>query len=412
MKAAILTIGDELLNGQTIDTNSAWIGIELAKVGVEVAAKMSVSDQDESIRMGLDVLYKSAAVVLVTGGLGPTQDDVTKKSLAKYFEDELVFSNETYDRLSNMFEKRGRKPLEAHRQQCMLPNTAELIINKRGTAPGMWMQKGGKYLLSMPGVPAEMKGIMTDGGLDIIAKLNPDIHIDYRIIKTAGIGESMIAERIADILKSLPAYQSIAYLPGRASVKLRLTAIGSDAAQIESDNDQVAFQIKEILGDFVYASGDHTLQEVVGQLALQKGWMIGTAESCTGGHIAQLITSISGSSRYYKGSVIAYANEIKTDILNVASASLEQHGAVSEQVVEEMISGLLAHLNLDVGIAVSGIAGPTGGTPQKPVGTIWIAVGDRNRTETKKLSLSKDRQLNIEYTAIYALDMLRRFLMN
>ena len=375
MKAAILTIGDELLNGQTIDTNSAWIGIELAKVGVEVAAKMSVSDQDESIRMGLDVLYKSAAVVLVTGGLGPTQDDVTKKSLAKYFEDELVFSNETYDRLSNMFEKRGRKPLEAHRQQCMLPNTAELIINKRGTAPGMWMQKGGKYLLSMPGVPAEMKGIMTDGGLDIIAKLNPDIHIDYRIIKTAGIGESMIAERIADILKSLPAYQSIAYLPGRASVKLRLTAIGSDAAQIESDNDQVAFQIKEILGDFVYASGDHTLQEVVGQLALQKGWMIGTAESCTGGHIAQLITSISGSSRYYKGSVIAYAIEIKTDILGVSTVVLQENGAVSEPVVRQMVLGLIDHLGVDLAVAVSGIAGPTGGTPEKPVGTIWMAVG-------------------------------------
>lgn len=248
MKAAILTIGDELLNGQTVDTNSAWIGQELSKIGIEVASKMSVSDQDEVIRNALDTLYNISDLVIVTGGLGPTKDDVTKQSLAAYFDDDLIFSEETYERLASMFSKRGRKPLEAHRQQCMLPSTAELILNNRGTAPGMWMSAGERYLLSMPGVPAEMKGLMREGGLDRIAALNPDIHINYQIIKTAGVGESVVSERIAHIIDDLPGYVSIAYLPGRASVKLRLTAIGSDKELIKTTNEKAAADIKSILG--------------------------------------------------------------------------------------------------------------------------------------------------------------------
>jgi len=310
---------------------------------------MSVSDQTEAIHHGLESLYKDADLVIITGGLGPTEDDVTKKSLAAYLGDNLVFSQETYDRLARMFERYGRSPLEAHRQQCMLPSSAQLITNKRGTAPGMWMQKGDRYLLSMPGVPSEMKGLMLGGGLQRIADLNPDTLIDYQIIKTVGIGESVISERIQPILTTLP---------------------------------------------------DH----------IEMG-MIGTAESCTGGHISQLITSISGSSKYYKGSVIAYANEVKTDILGVPTSTLEKHGAVSEPTVRQMVLGLIDHLDVDIAVAVSGIAGPTGGSPEKPVGTIWMAVGNKSEVVTRKLSLSKNRELNIRYTAVFALDMMRRFLL-
>jgi len=411
MKVAILTIGDELLNGQTIDTNSAWIGEKLAGIGVKVSAKMSVSDQTEAIHHGLESLYKDADLVIITGGLGPTEDDVTKKSLAAYLGDNLVFSQETYDRLARMFERYGRSPLEAHRQQCMLPSSAQLITNKRGTAPGMWMQKGDRYLLSMPGVPSEMKGLMLGGGLQRIADLNPDTLIDYQIIKTVGIGESVISERIQPILTTLPDHIEIAYLPGVGSVKLRLTATGQSEDDVRGANANAAALIEAELGDYVYGRGDITLQEAVGQLAKDKGWMIGTAESCTGGHISQLITSISGSSKYYKGSVIAYANEVKTDILGVPTSTLEKHGAVSEPTVRQMVLGLIDHLDVDIAVAVSGIAGPTGGSPEKPVGTIWMAVGNKSEVVTRKLSLSKNRELNIRYTAVFALDMMRRFLL-
>ena len=411
MQAAILTIGDELLNGQTVDTNSAWIGQELGAIGVKVTAKMSVSDSKDAIQHGLDTLYRDANLVIITGGLGPTDDDVTKKSIADYLGDELVFSEETYDRLAGFFKKRGRTPLDAHRQQCMLPSSAELITNQRGTAPGMWIQQGERYMLSMPGVPAEMKGLMKGGGLQRIADLNPDRYIDYQIIKTVGTGESVISERTQPILKNLPDHMEMAYLPSIGSVKLRLTAIGHDEAQVKADNAQVAAQIEAELGDLVYGRGDITLQESVGRLAMDRGWMIGTAESCTGGHISQLITSKSGSSRYYKGSVIAYANEIKTDILGVSTVVLQENGAVSEPVVRQMVLGLIDHLGVDLAVAVSGIAGPTGGTPEKPVGTIWMAVGTANQVITKKLSLSKTRDLNIRYTAVAALAMMRRFMM-
>ena len=411
MKAAILTIGDELLNGQTVDTNSAWIGQELSAIGVPVTAKMSIPDRMQDIHDGLDTLYRMAEIVIITGGLGPTEDDVTKQSIASYLDDELIFSQETYDRLASYFKKRGRTPLEAHKQQCRLPSSAQLITNERGTAPGMWIRKGDRYLLSMPGVPYEMKGIMKGGGLDLIADLNTDTYIDYQILKTVGIGESQIAERIQPILKTLPDNIGIAYLPGVASVKLRLTASGQNENHLKEINAKAADEIEANLGDYVYGRGDITLQEAVGELAVQRGWMIGTAESCTGGHISQLITSISGSSRYFKGSVIAYANDVKTDVLKVSTSSLEAHGAVSEQVVQQMVEGLIDHLEVDVAVAVSGIAGPTGGTPEKPVGTIWMAVGSRQEVKTKKLMLSKNRELNIRYTALLALDMMRRFMM-
>ncbi len=410
MNAAILTIGDELLNGQTIDTNAAWMGQELNLIGVSITSKLSVGDDEQAIRDGLDYSFKQASLVIVTGGLGPTKDDITKQCLAQYFDDELTFHQGSYDRIEAYFSRTNRQPTEAHRQQCYMPSKAELIENQRGTAPGMWFAEDGKFLLSMPGVPSEMKGLMKNGGLSKIDAVNTQQNIYHYIIQTAGMGETYIAEQIEDIVASFPEFLSIAYLPGLASVKLRLTAIGSDAVLIKNETEALGAKVVSILGDAVYALGNSTLEEVIGQIAKEKDLTLGTAESCTGGNISRLLTSIPGSSAYYKGSIVAYANEVKKEELNVSEETLKNHGAVSEETVTEMVNGLIERLKVDVAVAVSGIAGPSGGTPEKPVGTIWLAIGSKDRLVTKKLQLVKNRDLNIKYTSVIALNELRRFL--
>jgi len=410
MNAAILTIGDELLNGQTIDTNAAWLGRRLNDIGITVICKLSVGDQRSDIIAGLDSAFNQSSIVLVTGGLGPTHDDITKKVLAEYFNDELVFHQDTYDRILGYFEKRGRQVTEAHRAQCFMPQKARIITNKKGTAPGMWIQDDSRVLLSMPGVPSEMKGVMEDVGLVRLRDLNTDSHVTHYIIQTAGIGETMIAERISDIVNQLPPDIALAYLPGIASVKVRLTAKGQKADWLRSALVSYGSQITSRLGTKVFGVGETTLQETVGRLAQNRGLLIGTAESCTGGSIARALTSIAGSSAYFKGSIVAYANEVKMQLLKVPKDILNHHGAVSEETVRSMVQGAIPRLGVDTAIAVSGIAGPSGGSPQKPVGTIWIAVGDRQRIVTRRLQLAKDRQLNIDYTVVASLDLLRLFL--
>ena len=410
MKAAILTIGDELLNGQTIDTNAAWIGQELNLIGVSIASKLSVGDEAQAIKDGLDYCFRHASLVIVTGGLGPTKDDITKQCLANYFEDKLIFHQGSFDLIEAYFSRTNRPTTKAHRLQCHMPSKAELIENRRGTAPGMWFAEGEKFLLSMPGVPTEMKGLMKNGGLSKIDAVNTQQNIYHYIIQTAGMGETYIAEQIEEIVTSFPDFLSIAYLPGLASVKLRLTAIGSDAVQIKNDTEALGAKIVSILGDAVYALGNSTLEEVVGQIATEKGVTLGTAESCTGGNISSLLVSVPGSSAYYKGSIIAYANDTKMNDLNVSEDTLNNHGAVSEQTVIEMAKGLITRLGVDVAVAVSGIAGPTGGTEDKPVGTIWLAVGSKDRLVTKKLQLFKTRDRNIKATSVLALNELRKYL--
>ncbi len=411
MKAALLTIGDELLNGQTIDTNSAWLGQQLNKIGVQVVLKLSVGDKRDAIINGLNYAYQEANMVIVTGGLGPTKDDITKSVIAEYFNDNLTFDEVTFNRIKSYFERTNRQPTKAHREQSFMPTKANLLQNNRGTAPGMWIQEGKKILLSMPGVPSEMKGIMEDLGLSRIAALNPEQHIQHYIIQTAGLGETYIEERIEDLIDEFPDQLNIAYLPGIASVKLRITAMGTDAKYLSDQKEYFGSRIADRLGTAVVSIGNKKIEEAIGVLAVDKNIKIGTAESCTGGYIAQLITSIPGSSAYFKGSIIAYSNNVKISALDVLPDTLALHGAVSEQTVVEMVQGLLKNLELDVAVAVSGIAGPGGGTVEKPVGTIWIAVGNKEKTITKKLHLIKNRDLNIRYTAITALNQLRLFLM-
>ena len=407
MKAGLITVGDEILIGQIVDTNSSWIASHLAEVGVGVVAKLSVGDILSDITRGMDMIFEKSDVILMTGGLGPTKDDVTKKALAAYFGSEMVFSQETYDRIAAIFEKRGIKMTEAHHEQCYLPSNALIIENKMGTAPGMWFEKDGKYLCSMPGVPHEMKYIMTYGVLPRLSAMSTSIY-RKKTIRTSGIGESAIAEMIEPALEDQDV--NIAYLPSIGQVRLRLSKVGNDAALVESIVDKAVESITTIIKPHIFGFDDDTLEQHVGQMLLEKELSLATAESCTGGYLAHMITSVAGSSAYYRGSIIAYSNEIKQDVLQVSQKTLDQHGAVSEQTVREMVRGALSLINSDIAISVSGIAGPGGGSDDKPVGTVWIAVGDTERIVSKRFLFTKDRIINIKYTAVYALDMLRKFL--
>ncbi|MCB0688857.1 MAG: competence/damage-inducible protein A [Saprospiraceae bacterium] len=409
MKASIITIGDEILIGQIVDTNAAWMAAQLSEAGILLASKMTAGDDKKSILTALDRAFHDADLILMTGGLGPTKDDMTKTALLEYFGGGMVFSQQTYDRIEKLFVKRNIPISEAHRQQCYLPDAAEIIVNEMGTAPGMWFEKDGKSLCSMPGVPHEMKYVMMHGVLPRVAAIS-DVVYRQKTIHTSGIGESQLADVIEPILESHPV--SIAYLPSHGAVRLRLSKVGKagEEAQVEDTLESAVAPVVEAISQYIYGYDGETLESSVGKLLLQKGLMLGTAESCTGGYIAHLITSVAGASRYFRGSIVAYNNDVKESILGVELKTLEECGAVSEETVREMVAGALPVLGCDIAIAVSGISGPGGGSPAKPVGTVWVAVGSKEQVMVKKYLFVKDRILNIKYTAVYALDLLRKFL--
>ncbi|MBK8502670.1 MAG: competence/damage-inducible protein A [Saprospiraceae bacterium] len=409
MKAAIVTVGDEILIGQIVDTNAAWIASILAKEGIMLVSKMTASDDLDSIITAIDRALTDADLVLMTGGLGPTKDDITKNALEKYFGGGFTFSQDTFDRIEKLFIKRSIPISEAHRQQCFLPTIATIIENQMGTAPGMWFEKSGKILCSMPGVPHEMKYVMKHGVLPRVGTMSKIVY-RQKTIMTAGIGESVLADKIEPILDNHEV--KIAYLPSHGQVRLRLSREGAKGSEkeVEAILQKAVTETVEAITPYFFGYDDEQLESHVGQLLMKKGLTLGTAESCTGGYIAHLITSIPGASQYFRGSIVAYDNGIKQEVLHVNQVTLETHGAVSEGTVQEMVNGALKTLKCDVAVAVSGISGPTGGTEDKPVGTVWIAVGDKGDTWTTKFLFTKDRVLNIKYTAVYALDMLRKFL--
>lgn len=410
MRACIVTVGDELLIGQVIDTNSAWMANKLNEIGIDVLEKVSVSDDKEAIHNALDRLLQSVEVVLMTGGLGPTKDDITKKALAEYFKAEMIFHNPTWERIQGLFANWGRSTTPAHKDQCYMPDSAELLPNKMGTAPGMLFISNEKIVISMPGVPYEMQFIMANSVIPLLLEKNKTSAIVHYTILTAGEGESRIAERIEDIADNLPDHIKLAYLPGLGQVRIRLTGRGMDKMLISAEIKRFGAQIEQRISEFVYGHDLDSLEELVGKLCVLKGIRIGTAESCTGGEIAHKITSVPGSSAYYMGSIVAYNNDVKKNILGVKEKTLAEYGAVSEQTVREMLAGLFSILPIDVGIAVSGIAGPDGGTPEKPVGTIWIAYGSVNNISTCLLQTSKNREKNIDYATSYSLNLIRKFL--
>ena len=412
IKAEILTIGDEILFGQIIDTNSQWIGTELTNIGVRPIRKTSVGDNEADILAAFAEAEARADIVLITGGLGPTKDDITKKTFCKYFDTELEINQDALELITEFFTKRGREMTELNIQQAALPKNCTYIKNWWGTAPAMWFEHNGTVFISMPGVPFEMKNLMTKA---ILPKLQTHFKtpvIYHKMIRTIGLGESFLAERIADWEDNLPKHIKLAYLPHFGQVRLRLTATGNDLETLKADAQAEVEKVLPLIKNHVFGYDKDELETVIGDLLKSKNETMATAESCTGGYVSHLITKVPGSSAYFEGGVVAYSYEAKTLELGVKSETLIAQGAVSEQTIREMAEGIRAKLNVTYGIATSGIAGPDGGTPDKPVGTVWIACAGPNGTAARRLQLTNYREQNIQLTATYVLELLRKTILN
>ena len=405
--AELLTIGDEILYGQIVDTNSQWMSVELDKAGIKVIRKTTVGDVESEILTAFAEAEKRADIILITGGLGPTSDDLTKPLLAKYFNCELKMNEEALREVTEFFKSRGRELTEVNRQQAALPTACEKITNPNGTAPGMWFNKNGKIFVAMPGVPHEMKTVMTDTVIPRLRKTFQTPVIHHQVIRTIGIGESFLAEKISDWEKSLPDHIKLAYLPSLGEVKLRLTSFGPSIENLQHQADELTGKLNGLIGQYIFGYGDDPIEAVIGNTLREKKLTISVAESCTGGYLSHLITSIPGSSDYFLGSMIPYSYEVKMRQLGVKPETLEKYGAVSEPTISEMASVVRARFNTDIGVATSGIAGPGGATPDKPIGTVWIAYSDKHHTVTKKLQLSKDRMLNIRMASVAVLNLIR-----
>ena len=407
VNAEIIAIGDELLYGQIMDTNSHWISQELDAVGIRVVRKTTVGDNRTDILTAFEEASKRADLILITGGLGPTQDDLTKPLLAEYFGCEIVEVPEAVAAVSAYFTRRGREMTLLNTLQGHLPTCCTYVPNEVGTAPGMWFEQKGCYWMSMPGVPHEMKKLVKDFVLPKLSQVFELPVIYHKLIKTAGIGESWLADLIKDWENALPAHIRLAYLPSLGHVKLRLTAFGTNKEQLQQE---VAAQIQVLLPlieKYVYGYDEETLETALGKLLKNAGKTIALAESCSGGYVSHLITTVPGSSAYFQGAVVPYHNAFKEGILGVKSETLSSHGAVSEATVAEMAEGVRKLFNADYGLASSGIAGPDGGTADKPVGTVWIACAGPEGVETRKLQLTQDRMLNIQLTGVAVLNLFR-----
>ncbi len=412
MNAEIITIGDELLLGQVIDTNSAWLGQELNKMGLRVHYKSTISDTREAILQALEDAGRRSNVVVITGGLGPTKDDITKITLVDFFKTKLILNQKVLDWVISIFTKRNLPMLDSNNQQAMVPENCEVLWNKNGTAPGMWFLENDVAYISMPGVPYEMKTIFEEEAVPKLKSIFKFPEILHRTIQTCGIGESFLAKRIAPVEDALPPHIRLAYLPAVGSVRLRFSAYGNNSEQLNAELNSFIGQLYELAGGFIFGEGDDTLQKVIGVLLKDQSKTLATAESCTGGYLAHLITSIPGSSAYYKGSIISYANEIKTMELMVDPHILETDGAVSEACVLQMANNLRKKFNTDYAIATSGVAGPDGGTDLKPVGTVWIAIAAAEKSYAHKFNLGDNRERVIQRTALTALDLLRKDLLS
>jgi nicotinamide-nucleotide amidase len=407
MNATIITIGDELLIGQIIDTNSAWLGQQFNAIGIRVYQRIAVGDQADQIIEALKTAERQSELIILTGGLGPTKDDITKKTLCEYFDSRLIIHEPTLNRVKSYFEKRGKELMAINKGQAMVPDNCEVLENERGTAPGMWFDVRNKIFISLPGVPHEMKYLMSEKALEKIKARFQVAEIYHRNLMIVGLGESKIAMMIAEVENSLPEYIKLAYLPELGVVKLRLSGYGVSQKQ-KSEIDAKFEELKIILQKNVFATKDISLQEAVGEMYQSKKTTFAIAESCTGGYVGHLITSIPGSSGYFKGSLVTYSYDMKENILGVKRKTLETEGAVSEKCVKEMVEGLLEKTDADVGVAISGIAGPDGGLPNKPVGTVCFAVGKKGNIKTYTFNFFNSRMENIRASATMALNLLRK----
>lgn len=407
MNVEIITIGDELLIGQVTDTNSGWMGLELNKAGFWVKYRTAVGDVAADMIEAFDIAKNRADIVLITGGLGPTKDDLTKDVLCKYFNCGLRFDEQAYHDIEELFNARNRTVTEINRQQAYVPEICRTIYNKNGTAPGMWFEVNHKYFVSMPGVPYEMQAMMTEDVIPELKKRFKTPAIVHRTVLTQGIGESFLSELISDFESQLPPFIKLAYLPAIGSVRLRLTG-RSEFPNLENIVEKEVEKLLPLIQQYVFGYDEDKIESVIGKLLLDKNKTIATAESCTGGYISHCLTSIPGSSAYFIGSVIAYDNAVKTEVLNVKTESLITYGAVSEQVAIEMAENVKKLMKADYSIATTGIAGPAGGSAEKPVGTVWIAVSGPDFTIAKKFNLGRDRLRIIQAAASTSLNMLRK----
>ncbi len=412
IKAEIISIGDELLYGQVVDTNSHWISRQLDQIGVKVVRKTTIGDNALDILSAFKHAEQRANIILITGGLGPTQDDLTKPLMAEYFNCEIKLVPEAKESLQKFFAQRGKELTHLNELQAHLPTKCTYVPNKMGTAPGMWFEENGCVWMSMPGVPHEMKNLMKEFVLPKINSLYELPRIYHKVIKTVGIGESWLADLIREWEAQLPEHIKLAYLPSLGEVKLRLTAFGMDLGKLQQEVQEQIDKVLPKISPYVYGYDQDSLETVVGRLLKGNNKKVALAESCTGGYISHLITSIAGSSEYYNGSIIPYHNEFKAEELGVKKSTLENHGAVSEETVTEMAQLVREKFKADFGMASSGIAGPGGGTPEKPVGTVWIACATPNQVITKRLQLGEERMLNIQRTAVGALNLLRKVILD
>ena len=408
VRAEILAIGDELLYGQIVDTNSHWISQELDRIGVKVVHRTTVGDDREAMLAAFAAAERRADIILITGGLGPTSDDLTKPLLAEYFNCPVELVPEALEDVRAFFARRDRELTEINALQAHLPSKCTYVRNEVGTAPGMWFDESGVVWMSMPGVPHEMKKLMTDYVLPKLKRRFELPVIYHKVIKTVGIGESWLATRISEWEKNLPEHIKLAYLPSLGEVKLRLTAIGKEERRLADDIRSEIEKVQPLIDKYIYGFDAESLQEAIGRLLLNKNKTVALAESCSGGYISHLVTTVPGCSAYFNGAVIPYRNELKVSQLDVKEETLAKAGAVSEETVKEMARNVRRRYDSDFGLATSGIAGPGGGSEEKPVGTVWIACDFDGDTVTRKIQLSNERDLNIRYTAVFALDLLRQ----
>jgi len=411
MKAELITIGDEILIGQVVDTNSAWMGQQLNLLGIEVYQVTSIHDDHDHILKAFAEAEQNADLILITGGLGPTKDDITKKCLCEYFNTELVLYPEVLDHVQSLLSSRNVVINELNRDQALLPASCTVLHNSVGTASGMWFERNNTIFVSMPGVPFEMEAIMTEEVFPRLVKLGISQSIVHKTVLTIGLPESMLAEKIEKWESALPEYIKLAYLPSQMMVRLRLSGYGTDEAAIITEIDKQVNELLTIIPESVFGFDNENMGIVIGRMLGKSGQTMAVAESCTGGSIAQFITSNAGSSAYFKGGVVAYSNEIKNRLLSVPMELLESFGAVSQEVAEAMAAGVQKAMNADYSVATTGIAGPDGGSDEKPVGMVWIAVAGPSGVTSKKYIFKHNRERNIIRTTHTALNLLRTLIL-
>lgn len=405
--AIIITIGDELLIGQVVDTNSVWLSQKLNQLGLSIRYRIAIADEKNEIILTLKKALELADVVLITGGLGPTKDDMTKDALCTYFNSHYVQNQDVLDNIETIFKKNKRKPLSQNYKQANVPHNCQVLSNRFGTAPGMLFEEEGKIIISLPGVPYEMQSIMTDHGLEQINNRFGSKDIHHKTLIITQIGESLVADKISDIEDNLPEGIHFAYLPSLGVLRLRVTGDHNYKGDLIAKVNEVAHIIQERLGDFCIYDQDKSLEEILAALLISKNLKVGFAESCTGGNIAHRITNLPGSSEYLIGSIVCYSNELKKNLLSVPQSILETVGAVSEETVSIMAKSALQLLNVDYALSVSGILGPTGATDEKPVGMVWMAIAYKDQVVTRKFNFRYDRIRNKELAVNSALDWLR-----